>query len=75
MQQTQLVEFNPRLEKMPLMGFDWVPDFESPSLNELNRMPLDKEVKLREIGFKKDDDGWLLAVQLKFTNNVEGKIY
>jgi len=60
---------------MPLIGYDWDSDFESPSINELNKMPLHKQIKLLEVGFKKDDDGWLLAVQLKFTNNVESKIY
>ena len=60
---------------MPLFGNDYKPCFEYPSRNELNKMPLHKQIKLCEIGFKKDDDGWLLAIQLKFTNGVESKVY
>ena len=38
-------------------------------------MPLHKQIKLNEIAFKKDDDGWLLGIKLKFTNNIESKMY
>lgn len=71
----EYVEFNPNVEKLPLIGYDWNSDFEFPTTNDLNKMPLDRSIKLSEIGFKKDDDGWLLGIQFKFTNGVESKFY
>ena len=66
--------FEPKFSKLPVFGLDCISDFESPTFDELKRWPLDRQIKLCQIGIKRNGMN-LSGIQLMFTNGVESPLF